>query len=121
MAQSHGVLYYRHSQRACDFCIYALFDGLNILDMVIISVNKIICEDLMKITQIFVEIWTHLFLWIGLKMAKRYRHYYCFCVLGYVALNYHPTKFGSKCKRQCGYMDKTVRNCQLEARNLPPV
>ena len=71
--------------------------------------NKIICEDLMKITQIIVEIWTHLFLRISLKIAKlRDRHYGYFCILGDVALNYHPTKFGSNCKRQCGYMDKTV-------------
>ena len=28
-------------------------------------------------------------------------------MLGDVALNYHPTKFGSNCKRQCGYVDKT--------------
>ena len=26
-----------------------------------------------------------------------------------VALNYQPTKFGSNCKRQCGYMEKTVK------------
>ena len=24
-----------------------------------------------------------------------------------VALNFHPTKFGSNCRRLCGYMDKT--------------
>ena len=71
-----------------------------------ILVNKIICEDLMKITQIFVEIWTHLFLWKSLKVAKlHYRHYYYFCMMRDVALNYHPTKFGSK----CGYMDKTAK------------
>ena len=35
------------------------FDVLNILNSYIL-VNKIICEDLMKITQIFVEIWTQL-------------------------------------------------------------
>ena len=75
-----------------------------------ILVNKIICEDLMKITQIFVEIWTHLYLRISLKIDKlRYRHYYYFCILGDVALNYHPTKSGSNCKRQCGYMDKLLR------------
>ena len=66
--------------------------------------NKFFCEDLMKITQIFVE--------ISLKIAKlRYRHYYYFGILGDVALNYHRTKFGSNCKRQCGYMDKTVKKC----------
>ena len=27
-----------------------------------------------------------------------------------VALNYRPTNFGSNCKRQCGYMGKTVKN-----------
>ena len=75
-----------------------------------ILVNEIICEDLMKITQIIVEIWTHLFLWISLKIAKlRYRHYYYFCILGDVALNYHHTKFGDNCKSQSGYMDKTVK------------
>ena len=75
-----------------------------------ILVNEIICEDLMKITQIFVKIWTHSFLWISLKIAKlRYRHCYYFCILGDVALNYHPTKFGDNCKSQCGYMDKTVK------------
>ena len=30
-------------------------------------------------------------------------------MLGDVTLNYHPTKFDSNCKRQCGYMDKTVK------------
>ena len=60
--------------------------------------NEIICEDLMKITQMFVKIWTHLFLLISLKIAKlRYRHRYYFCILGDVALNYHPTKFGDNC------------------------
>ena len=34
----------------------------NILNIVIYLVNEIICEDLMKITQIIVEIWAHLFL-----------------------------------------------------------
>ena len=72
--------------------------------------NEIICEDLMKITQIIAEIWTHLVLWISLKIAKlRYRHYYYFCILGDVALNYHHTKFGDNCKSQSGYMDKTVK------------
>ena len=33
--------------------------------------------------------------------------YYYFCIFGDVALNYHPTKFGSNCKT-CGYMDNTV-------------
>ena len=37
---------------------------------------KIICEIFMKIRQIFMEIWAHLFLRISLKIAKlRYRHY----------------------------------------------
>ena len=64
--------------------------------------NKIICEDLMKITQIFVEIWTHLFLLISLKTAKlRYRDYYYFCMLGDVTLNYNPTKCGDNCQTQC--------------------
>ena len=41
-----------------------------------ILLNEIICEDLMKITQIIGKIWTHLFLWISLKIAKLYdRHY----------------------------------------------
>ena len=65
--------------------------------------DKIICEDLMKITPIFV-------LRISLKIAKlRYRRYYNFGILGDVALKYHPTKFVSNCKTQCGYMDKTVK------------
>ena len=76
----------------------------------------------MKITQIFVDIWTHLFLRISLEITKlRYRHDYYFCILGDVDLNYHPTMFGSNCKRQCGYMDKTVKttvkttvNCRSE-------
>ena len=39
---------------------------------------------------------------INLKIAKlRDRHYYYFCILGDVALNYHPTKFGDNCKTQC--------------------
>ena len=37
------------------------------------------------------------------------RHYYYFCILGDVALNYHPIKFSSNCKTQCGYMDITVK------------
>ena len=65
--------------------------------------NKIICEDLMKITQIIV-------LMNKYKNSERDRHYY-FCILGDVALNYHPTKFGSNYKRECEYMDKTVKNC----------
>ena len=72
--------------------------------------NEIICIDLMIITQIIVEIWAHLFLWISLKIAKlRYRHYYYFRLLGDVALNYHHTKFGDNCNSQSGYMDKTVK------------
>ena len=72
--------------------------------------NEIIYGDLMKITQIIVEIWTHLLWWISLNIAKlRYRHYYYFCILGDVALNYHHTKFGDNCKSQSGYMDKTVK------------
>ena len=85
-----------------------------------ILVNKIICEDLMKITQIIAEIWEHLFLWRSLKIIKlRYRHYYYFSILGDVALNYHPTTFGSNCKRQCGYMDKTVKKL-LTGGQKPP-
>ena len=38
-----------------------------------------------------------------------YRHYDYFSILGDVALNYHPTKFGDNCKSQCGYMDKTLK------------
>ena len=30
-------------------------------------------------------------------------------MLGDVSLNNYPTKFGSNCKRQCGYMDKTTK------------
>ena len=42
-------------------------------------VNEIICEDLMKMTQIIVEIWAHLFSRISLKIAKLHdRHYYTF-------------------------------------------
>ena len=61
--------------------------------------NEIICEDLMKIIQINVEIWPHLFLY--LKIGKlRDKHYYYFCILRDIALNYHPTKFGDNCKTQ---------------------
>ena len=35
--------------------------------------------------------------------------FFYFCILGDVALNYHPTKFGDNCKSQSGYMDKTVK------------
>ena len=39
------------------------------------------------------------FVLISLKTAKlRYTHCYYFCMLGYVARNYHPTKFGSNCE-----------------------
>ena len=64
-------------------------------------------------TQVFVEIWAHLFLSRNLKIAKlRDRQYYYFCLLRDVALDYHLAKFGSNCKRQCGYMDKIVKkNC----------
>ena len=72
-------------------------------------VNGIICEDLMKITQIIVEIWAHLLSWINLKIAKLHdRHYYYFCILEDVALNYHHTKFGVNCKMQCWNMSKTI-------------
>ena len=61
--------------------------------------NEIICEDLMKMTQIFGEMWAHLFLLISLKIAKLHdRHYYYFCILRDIALNYHPIKFGDNCK-----------------------
>ena len=53
LESSHGALHYRPSQRGCDFCILtweALFNVLNILNIVIL-VDEIICEDLMKITQ----------------------------------------------------------------------
>ena len=62
--------------------------------------NEIICEDLMKIIQITVEIWAHLFLGISVKIAKLCDRRY-FCILRDVALNYHPTKFGNNCKTQC--------------------
>ena len=53
----------------------------------------------MKITQIIVEIWAHLFLWISLKLAElRYGHYYYFGVFRDAALNYHHTRFGDNCK-----------------------
>ena len=39
-----------------------------------------------------------------------YGHYYYFCILGDVALNYHPTKFGSNCKTQCGYITTEMDN-----------
>ena len=72
-------------------------------------VHEIICEDLMKITQIIVEIWAYLVLWLSLKIAKlRDRHYYYFCILRDIALNYHPTKFGDNCKAQCWNMSKTI-------------
>ena len=68
--------------------------------------------------KIIVEIWAHLFLWISLKLAKLDdRHYYYFCVLGDLALNYHPTKFGNICKTQYWYEEKY----KVEAKNLPPV
>ena len=74
-----------------------------------ISAKKIICEDIMKITQIIVEIWAHLFLWISLKIAKLHdRHYYYFCILRDIVLNYHRTKFGDNCITQCWNMSKTI-------------
>ena len=67
-----------------------------------ILVNEIICEYLMKFTQIIGEIWPHLFLRISLEIAKLHdRHNYYFCILRDIALNYHPTKFGDNCKTQC--------------------
>ena len=81
-----------------------------------ILAKKIICEDIMKITQIIVEIWTHLFLWISLKIAMlRNRHYYYFCILRDIALNYHPTKFSDNCKTQSWNMSKTI-NWRLRTR-----
>ena len=60
------------------------------------------------------------FVLISLKIATlRYRHYDYFCILGDVALNYHPTKFGDNCKTQCGYMDKTVKKTLLTGGQKP--
>ena len=71
----------------------------------------------MKITQIFVEIWAHLSWWISLKIAKlRDRHYYYFCILRDVALNYHPTKFRDNCKTQCGQNGYKTGNWRPEIR-----
>ena len=51
-----------------------------------------------------------------------YKYYYSFCIVKDVAPNYDHTKFGNNSKTPCGNMDKTVKkNCELEARNLPPV
>ena len=51
-----------------------------------------------------------MFLWIRFKIAKlRYGHYYYFCILRDVALNYHHTRFGDNCKTQCGNISKTVK------------
>ena len=74
-----------------------------------ILVYEIICKDLMKITQIIVEIWTHLSFWINIKIDKlRYKHYYYFCIVEDVALGYHPTKFGDNCKTQCWNTSKSI-------------
>ena len=84
-------------------------------------VNEITCEDLMKITQIIVEIWTYLFLWISLKIGKlRYVHYYYFCIPGDVALNYHHTRFGDNCKMQCGNISQTVKKLLTGGQKLAP-
>ena len=42
------------------------------------------------------------------RAKLRYRHYYYFCILRDIALNYHPTKFGDNCKTQCWNMSKTI-------------
>ena len=76
-----------------------------------ILMKEVKCKDLMKIKQIIVEIWAHLFSWISVKIATlRHHKDYYFCIVEDATPNYHPTKFGNNCKKQCGNMDKTVRN-----------
>ena len=65
-----------------------------------ILVIETICENLVKITGIIVEIWAHLLLWRRLKIAKlRYAYYYSFCVGVDIVLNYHSAKFGNNWKK----------------------
>ena len=78
-------------------------------------------EDLMKITQIIVEIWAHLILRIRLKIAElRYKHYYYFLMVEDVALNYHPTKFGNNCKTRCRNIDNTIKKLLTGVHKPPP-
>ena len=75
-----------------------------------ILVNEVMCEDLMKITQLIVEIWAHLFWWISVRIAKlHYKNYYYFCTVEDVVLNYNRTKFGNNGKTQYRNMDKIVK------------
>ena len=54
-------------------------------------------EDLVKITQIIVEICAHLLLWRSLKVAKlRYAYYYSFSIGVDIVLSYRSTMFGNK-------------------------
>ena len=74
-----------------------------------ILVIETICEDLVKITRIIVEIWAHLLLWRSLKIAKlRYAYYYSFCVGVDIVLNYHSAKFGNNWKKHGWNIDKTL-------------
>ena len=58
-----------------------------------------ICEDLVKITRLIVEIWAHMLLCKTLEIAKlRYTYYYSFCIGVDIVLSYHPTKFGNHWK-----------------------
>ena len=64
-----------------------------------ILVIETICEDLVKITRIIVEIWAHMLLCKTLEIAKlRYAYYYSFCIGVDIVLSYHPTKFGNNWK-----------------------
>ena len=99
LATTQAIFVFRHGKHLCTK--YFRYSCM--------LVNETICEDLMKITQIIVEIWAHLFLWISLKIAKlRYNHYYYFCTVEDVALYYHHTKFGNNCKTQGWNMDKSL-------------
>ena len=74
-----------------------------------ILVIETICEDVVKITRIIVEIWAHLLLWRSLKIAKlRYAYYYSFWIVVDIVLNYHSTKFGNNWKKHGWNIDKNL-------------
>ena len=75
-----------------------------------ILVREIMCENIIKITQIFVEIWAYLLLSISFKIATlRYKNDFYFCRVTDITPDYHLTKFGSHCLIQCRNMKTNLK------------